>query len=109
MPNILTLYNLFNKTTIELRNNLASGNILPPTCNSSVMLIYCNSHFSTAGGFRNRIIEIDDRCNRYANVIFGGWDYTLNDERMVRLKHNSIHNEIRVSTGVFVCVAGGGE
>ncbi|KAK2148517.1 hypothetical protein LSH36_492g03009 [Paralvinella palmiformis] len=50
----------------------------------------------TAVGFRVIILESEQKRSRYANMILGSWDYTLNVEKMVKRKYNSLHQEIMV-------------
>ena len=50
----------------------------------------------TATGFRVIILESEHKHSRYANMALAGWDYTLNDEKMVQRKHKSIYQEIVV-------------
>ena len=39
----------------------------------------------------------DDQLNSYCNLLFGGWDYCIADEKAASLKHNSLKYELQVN------------
>lgn len=50
---------------------------------------------SAAKGFRERVVEGEGQFYRYCNLIFGGWDYCINNERSASIKHKALYNEMK--------------
>ncbi|KAL6265660.1 hypothetical protein P5V15_002455 [Pogonomyrmex californicus] len=50
---------------------------------------------SAAKGFRERVIEGEGQFYRYCNLVFGGWDYCINNERSAGIKHKALYNEMK--------------
>ncbi|KAG5896068.1 hypothetical protein JTB14_006857 [Gonioctena quinquepunctata] len=52
---------------------------------------------SAAKGFRERLIEGEGQFYKYCNLIFGGWDFCIDNEKAARMKHKAIYSEIKAS------------
>lgn len=50
---------------------------------------------SAAKSFRERIVEGEGQFYRYCNLVFGGWDYCINNERSASIKHKALYNEMK--------------
>ncbi|XP_012530672.2 transmembrane channel-like protein 7 [Monomorium pharaonis] len=50
---------------------------------------------SAAKGFRERVVEGEGQFYRYCNLIFGGWDYCINNKRSASIKHKALYNEMK--------------
>ncbi|KAL0113567.1 hypothetical protein PUN28_012613 [Cardiocondyla obscurior] len=50
---------------------------------------------SAGKGFRERIVEGEGQFYRYCNLVFGGWDYCINNERSASMKHKALYNEMK--------------
>uniref|UniRef100_A0A8C4SQP3 Transmembrane channel-like protein n=2 Tax=Erpetoichthys calabaricus TaxID=27687 RepID=A0A8C4SQP3_ERPCA len=46
-------------------------------------------------GFKLNLIQDEDRFQSFCNKIFAGWDFCITDERAARLKHSSLHYELK--------------
>ncbi|XP_014211342.1 transmembrane channel-like protein 7 [Copidosoma floridanum] len=51
---------------------------------------------SSVKGFRERVVEGEGQFYRYCNLVFGGWDYCINNENASETKHRALYNEIKV-------------
>ena len=51
---------------------------------------------SSAREFRERVVEGEGQFYQYCNLIFGGWDYCINNEKAAGIKHKAIFNEMKV-------------
>lgn len=65
-----------------------------------MMTIYATSLIaivrSAVKGFRERVVEGEGQFYRYCNLVFGGWDYCINNEKASETKHKALYNEIKV-------------
>nr|XP_023027754.1 transmembrane channel-like protein 7 [Leptinotarsa decemlineata] len=52
---------------------------------------------SAAKGFKERLIEGEGQFYHYCNLIFGGWDYCIDNEKSAKMKHKAIYSEIKAS------------
>jgi TMC domain. len=50
---------------------------------------------SAAQGFKERLIEGEGQFYQYCNLVFGGWDYCIHNEKSARIKHKALYNEIK--------------
>lgn len=50
---------------------------------------------SAARGFKERLVEGEGQFYQYCNLIFGGWDYCIHNEKSASIKHKAIYNEIK--------------
>ncbi|XP_058805767.1 transmembrane channel-like protein 7 [Phymastichus coffea] len=51
---------------------------------------------SAAKGFRERVIENEGQFYQYCNLVFGGWDYCIDNEKSSETKHKALYNEIKI-------------
>lgn len=51
---------------------------------------------SSVKGFKERVVEGEGQFYQYCNLIFGGWDYCINNEKASEIKHKALHNEIKI-------------
>jgi hypothetical protein len=52
---------------------------------------------SAVKGFRERVVEGEGQFYRYCNLVFGGWDYCINNEKASEMKHKALYTEIKVA------------
>lgn len=50
---------------------------------------------SVAREFRDRMIENEGQFYRYCNLIFGGWDFCIHNEKSAYIKHKALYNEVK--------------
>lgn len=50
---------------------------------------------SAAKGFKERLVEGEGQFYQYCNLVFGGWDFCIHNERSASIKHKAIYNEIK--------------
>lgn len=58
---------------------------------SLVILFKC-----AAKGFNERVAESEGQYYQYCNLVFGGWDYCINNEKASAIKHRAIYNEFKL-------------
>ncbi|XP_015605897.1 transmembrane channel-like protein 7 [Cephus cinctus] len=50
---------------------------------------------AAAKGFKERVVEGEGQFYQYCNIIFGGWDYCIQNEKSANIKHKALYNEIK--------------
>ncbi|XP_070162625.1 transmembrane channel-like protein 7 [Polyergus mexicanus] len=50
---------------------------------------------SAAKGLKERIVEDEGQFYQYCNLIFGGWDYCIHNEKSAAVKHKALYNEMK--------------
>lgn len=50
---------------------------------------------SAAKGFKERVVESEGQFYQYCNLVFGGWDYCIQNERSAAVKHKALYNEMK--------------
>ncbi|XP_043282453.1 transmembrane channel-like protein 7 [Venturia canescens] len=50
---------------------------------------------SAAKGFKERVVEGEGQFYQYCNLVFGGWDFCIQNEKSASIKHKALHNEIK--------------
>ena len=50
---------------------------------------------AAAQGFKERLVEGDGQFYQYCNLVFGGWDYCIHNEKSASIKHKALYNEIK--------------
>lgn len=50
---------------------------------------------SAARGFKERLIEGEGQFYHYCNLVFGGWDYCIHNQKSAEIKHKALFNEIK--------------
>ncbi|KAJ8876070.1 hypothetical protein PR048_023978 [Dryococelus australis] len=52
---------------------------------------------SAAKGFKERLVEGEGQFYKYCNLVFGGWDFCIHNEKSAVIKHKALFNEIKGS------------
>lgn len=50
---------------------------------------------SAAKGFKERVVEGEGQFYQYCNLVFGGWDYCIQNEKSADVKHKALYNEMK--------------
>uniref|UniRef100_A0A336K0Y5 CSON009951 protein n=1 Tax=Culicoides sonorensis TaxID=179676 RepID=A0A336K0Y5_CULSO len=50
---------------------------------------------SAAKEFKDRLVENEGQFYQYCTLIFGGWDFCIDNEKSADIKHKALYNEIR--------------
>lgn len=50
-----------------------------------------------AKGFKERLVESEGQFYMYCNIVFGGWDFCIHNDKSARIKHKALYNEIKGS------------
>lgn len=50
---------------------------------------------SAAREFKDRLVEGEGQFYQYCNLIFGGWDFCIHNEKSAYIKHKALYNEIK--------------
>lgn len=45
--------------------------------------------------FKDRLVEGEGQFYQYCNLVFGGWDFCIHNEKSAIIKHKALHNEIK--------------
>ena len=51
---------------------------------------------SAAHGFKERLTEGEGQFYQYCNLVFGGWDYCIHNDKSARMKQKALYNEMKV-------------
>lgn len=49
---------------------------------------------AAANGFKERLVESEGQFYQYCNIIFGGWDFCIHNDKSAAIKHKAIFNEL---------------
>lgn len=52
---------------------------------------------SAARGFKERLVEGEGQFYHYCNIVFGGWDFCIQNEKSAIIKHKALYNELKGS------------
>ncbi|KAJ8929293.1 hypothetical protein NQ314_018048 [Rhamnusium bicolor] len=52
---------------------------------------------SAAKGFKERLVEGEGQFYQYCNLVFGGWDFCIHNEKSAKMKHKAIYSEIKAT------------
>lgn len=50
---------------------------------------------SASRQFKERLVEGEGQFYRYCNLVFGGWDFCIHNEKSAHIKHKALHIEIK--------------
>ncbi|XP_003702260.2 transmembrane channel-like protein 7 [Megachile rotundata] len=50
---------------------------------------------SAAKSFKQRVVENEGQFYQYCNLVFGGWDYCIHNEKSAAVKHKALFNEVK--------------
>jgi len=59
-----------------------------------IISLFCTVK-SAAGGFRERLLEGEGQYYQFCNLVFGGWDFCIQNEKSAGMKHKALHTEIK--------------
>lgn len=46
-------------------------------------------------GFQERLVENEGQFYKYCNIVFGGWDFCIHNDKSAKMKHKALFNEVR--------------
>lgn len=50
---------------------------------------------AAARGFKERLVEGEGQFYHYCNLVFGGWDFCIHNEKSAIIKHKALYNELK--------------
>lgn len=50
---------------------------------------------TAAKGFKERLVESEGQFYLYCNLVFGGWDFCIHNDKSAKIKHKALYNEIK--------------
>ncbi|KAH9638144.1 hypothetical protein HF086_014323 [Spodoptera exigua] len=50
---------------------------------------------TAAKGFKERLVENEGQFYKYCNLVFGGWDFCIHNDKSAKIKHKGIYNEVK--------------
>lgn len=50
---------------------------------------------AAAKSFKQRVVESEGQFYQYCNLVFGGWDYCIHNEKSAAVKHKALYNEVK--------------
>ncbi|CAG9790162.1 unnamed protein product [Diatraea saccharalis] len=50
---------------------------------------------AAAKGFKEKLVESEGQFYLYCNLVFGGWDFCIQNEKSAKIKHRALFNEIK--------------
>jgi transmembrane channel-like protein len=48
-----------------------------------------------AKGFKEKLVESEGQLYMYCNLVFGGWDFCIQNDKSAKIKHKALFNEIK--------------
>lgn len=89
------IYSYFLKDLFEkpLYYNMPMAYILVPISWALFSLVMIVK--SGAKGFKERLVESEGQFYMYCNLVFGGWDFCIHNDKSAKIKHKGIFNEIK--------------
>lgn len=52
---------------------------------------------SSAKGFTERLVEGEGQFYKYCNLVFGGWDFCIDNEKAAQMKHKAVYSEMKIT------------
>lgn len=52
---------------------------------------------SSAKGFTERLVEGEGQFYKYCNLVFGGWDFCIDNEKAAHMKHKAVYSEMKTA------------
>ncbi|XP_049882155.1 transmembrane channel-like protein 7 [Pectinophora gossypiella] len=86
-------YYLKNLLEKQMYYNMPLAYILVPIAWALLSLVTIAR--SGARGFKERLVESEGQFYLYCNIVFGGWDFCIHNDRSAKIKHKAIFNEIK--------------
>ncbi|VVC95692.1 unnamed protein product [Leptidea sinapis] len=88
------IYSFFiNSWETELFYNMPMAYILVPISWALLSLVAIVK--TGAKGFKERLVENEGQFYVYCNLVFGGWDFCIHNEKSAKIKHKAIYNEFK--------------
>ncbi|KAI8433575.1 hypothetical protein MSG28_015596 [Choristoneura fumiferana] len=88
---IYTYY--FDKLYSQMYYNMPLAYILVPISWALLSLIAIVK--TGARGFKERLVESEGQFYMYCNLVFGGWDFCIHNDKSAKIKHRALYNEIK--------------
>lgn len=91
-------YNAYiNSSIITFDNQMYYDLPLAYVCVSAVYLLLSLVAIVKAASreFKDRLVEGEGQFYQYCNLVFGGWDFCIHNEKSANIKHKAIYNEIK--------------
>lgn len=86
-------YYIANLFQSELYYNMPMAYILVAI--SWVLLSLIAIVKTAAKGFKERLVENEGQFYKYCNLVFGGWDFCIHNDKSAKIKHKGIYNEVK--------------
>lgn len=86
-------YYLNNLLETEMFYNMPMAYILVPISWALLSLVAIVK--TAARGFKERLIENEGQFYMYCNLVFGGWDFCIHNDKSAKIKHQALYNEIK--------------
>lgn len=77
----------------ELYYNMPMAYILVPITWALISLVAIVK--TAAKGFKEKLVESEGQFYMYCNVVFGGWDFCIHNDKSAKIKHKGLYNEIK--------------
>ncbi|CAH0403646.1 unnamed protein product [Chilo suppressalis] len=89
------IYTYFIKTFWEthLYYNMPLAYILVPITWALLSLIAIVK--AAAKGFKEKLVESEGQFYLYCNLVFGGWDFCIQNDKSAKIKHKALFNEVK--------------
>lgn len=91
--NQINTYYLDNLFESKMYYNMPLAYILVPISWTLISLIAIVK--SGAKGFKERLVESEGQFYKYCNLVFGGWDFCIHNDKSANIKHKGLFNEIK--------------
>lgn len=89
------IYVYYMRNILEgvLYYNMPLAYILVPITWALVSLIAIVK--TAAKGFKEKLVESEGQFYMYCNLVFGGWDFCIHNDKSAQIKHKALYNEIK--------------
>ncbi|KAJ0170446.1 hypothetical protein K1T71_013817 [Dendrolimus kikuchii] len=86
-------YYLKNFFEAEMFYNMPMAYILVPISWALLSLVAIVK--TAAKGFKERLVENEGQFYKFCNLVFGGWDFCIHNDKSAKIKHKALFNEIK--------------
>ncbi|XP_053620909.1 transmembrane channel-like protein 7 isoform X2 [Plodia interpunctella] len=86
-------YSLSNVIDAEMFYNMPLAYVLVPISWALLSLVAIVR--TGAKGFKEKLVENEGQFYVYCNLVFGGWDFCIHNEKSARIKHRALFNEVK--------------
>lgn len=91
--NQIYTYFVNNFLETEMFYNMPMAYILVPISWALLSLIAIVK--TGAKGFKEKLIESEGQFYMYCNLVFGGWDFCVQNDKSAKIKHKALFNEVK--------------